>query len=60
MKHLILSAIIATLLTGEAVAQDIRRETVRFDRGTSGTTIESIITGYQSVQYLLAVNAARK
>lgn len=60
MKNLILSAVIATVLTGEAVAQEIRRETVRFDRGTSGTTIESIITGYQSVQYLLAANAGQK
>jgi hypothetical protein len=42
------------------VADDIRRETVRFSAGTSGTTLNSKVQGYDSVQYSLGVRAGQK
>ncbi len=43
-----------------ATAQDTRNETVRFDRGSSGTTINGSIRGDQSVNYRLAVSAGQR
>lgn len=43
-----------------ALADDVRRETVRFAAGTSGTTINSKVKGYDSVQYSLGVRAGQK
>jgi hypothetical protein len=43
-----------------ALADDIRRETVRFAPGTSGSTITSKVKGYDSVQYSLGVKAGQK
>lgn len=43
------------------VAQDdTRTETVRFDAGTSGTTITDSITGYESVLYTLGAEAGQR
>lgn len=43
-----------------AMADDARRETVRFAAGTSGTTINSKVKGYDSIQYSLGVRAGQK
>ena len=43
-----------------AGADDIRRETVHFSAGTSGTTINSKVKGYNSVQYSLGVKAGQQ
>lgn len=43
-----------------SLADDVRRETVRFAAGTSGTTINSKVKGYDSVQYSLGVRAGQK
>lgn len=43
-----------------SLADDVRRETVRFAVGTSGTTINSKVKGYDSVQYSLGVRAGQK
>ena len=40
-----------------AVAGEARTETVRFEKGKSGTTVEGSIEGYESVQYLLGASA---
>ncbi len=54
---LIAMAVIAVVPT--VTAQDVRHETVRFARGTSGTTIQDSITGYNSVRYSLRANAGQ-
>ena len=41
-------------------ADDIRREAVHFNAGSSGSTINSHLKGYQSVQYTLALTAGQK
>jgi hypothetical protein len=43
-----------------AVADDIRREVVHFVPGTSGSTINAKVEGYNSVQYSLSVKAGQK
>lgn len=43
-----------------ALADDVRREAVHFAPGTSGSTIKSKVTGYQSVQYSLGVRAGQR
>lgn len=50
-------ALAGTMLT-PALAQ-VRNETVRFPRGTSGTTIEDSITGNESVRYSIGVSAGQ-
>lgn len=42
------------------MAQETRSVDVRFPRGTSGTTINDSITGYQSVDYRLDVSAGQR
>lgn len=52
----LLSAVFFTLVTGEAGArEDIKVERVRFEPGTNSATIESSITGYEVVDYVLGV-----
>ncbi len=43
-----------------ALADDIRRETVHFAPGTSGSTIEASLKGHESVHYSLGVTAGQK
>jgi hypothetical protein len=43
-----------------ARADDLRRETVRFAPGASGSTIKARVKGYESVQYVLDVEAGQK
>lgn len=58
-----LSRITALLLLISGVpahADDIRRETVHFAPGTSGSTLTSKVKGYNAVQYSLSVRAGQK
>lgn len=43
-----------------AMADAVRRETVHFAPGTSGSTLKSQVKGYNSVQYSLGVKAGQK
>lgn len=58
MRSLIL--VVATLAAVPAVADDMRRETVRFAPGSSSSTIKASVKGYQTVQYVLSVTAGQK
>jgi hypothetical protein len=58
IRHLML--ILAMLAAGPAIADDVRRETVHFSAGTSGSTINAQLKGYQSVEYTLGVTAGQK
>jgi hypothetical protein len=63
MRIFSLSALVLsmTLAAPAAMAQDdMRRETVRFAAGTSGTTIADSITGYGSVAYTLGAEAGQR
>lgn len=55
-----IAAVFLMIAGTSASADDIRRETVRFAAGTSGTTINSKVKGYDSVQYSLGVKAGQK
>lgn len=55
-----IAALAVMMAATAAQADDIRHETVHFDRGTSGTTIHSKVKGYGSVQYSLGVTAGQK
>ncbi|MET0437044.1 MAG: hypothetical protein ABW043_06075 [Devosia sp.] len=63
MRTITKSVVLALLLAGSvltpAMAQNTRAETVKFQRGTSGTTIEGKITGDQSVRYSIGVSAGQ-
>jgi hypothetical protein len=58
IRSLILS--FAILAAMPAVADELRRETVRFAPGTSSSTIKASVKGYQSVQYGVSVTAGQK
>lgn len=62
MKNLIKVSILSVLLIGSvltpALAQ-VHAETVKFPRGSSGTTIEGSITGDESVRYSVGVSAGQ-
>ncbi|MCJ7753666.1 MAG: hypothetical protein MUP13_03800 [Thermoanaerobaculales bacterium] len=45
----------APLVAGD----DMRSEQVRFDIGTSDTSIEGTVTGYETVDYLIAAHAGQ-
>ncbi|PJN94772.1 hypothetical protein CNY89_12495, partial [Amaricoccus sp. HAR-UPW-R2A-40] len=47
-------------LANPALADDLRRETVRFAPGASGSTIKARVKGYETVQYVLGVRAGQK
>lgn len=47
-------------LAGPALADDVRRETIRFAPGASGSTIKARVKGYESVRYALGVRAGQK
>lgn len=55
-----LAALLLMIGGTPAIADDMRRETVRFAPGTSGSTINARVTGYQSVQYSVGVRAGQK
>lgn len=48
------------LATTPAIADTVRQETVRFAAGTSGSTINSRLKGYDSVEYKVGVTAGQK
>ncbi|HMQ57149.1 MAG TPA: hypothetical protein PKE65_01225 [Rhizobiaceae bacterium] len=53
-------AALALMAATPALAQDpIREETVRFDRGASGTTIEASLKGYETVDYIIGASAGQ-
>lgn len=61
LRHLTRLAVLLLMIGGTpAFADDMRRETVRFAPGTSGSTINARVTGYQSVRYSLGVSAGQK
>jgi hypothetical protein len=51
---------LAVLAAVPAVADEVRRETVHFSGGSSGSTIKSKLKGYQSVEYAVGVSAGQK
>lgn len=55
-----LAALLLTIGGVPAMADDIRREAVHFAPGTSGSTINGRIKGYNAVQYSLGVKAGQK
>ncbi|MCU0900399.1 MAG: DNA breaking-rejoining protein [Cypionkella sp.] len=55
-----ITAVLVLIGTTPAFADEIRRETVQFARGTSGATLTSAVKGYNSVQYSLSVTAGQK
>lgn len=59
IAHGILLAL-AVLTAAPALADDVRRETVHFAAGSSGSTIKAKLKGYQSVQYALGLTAGQK
>ena len=58
MKSLIFG--VAMMAAVPSVADEMRRETVRFATGSSSSTIKSSVKGYQTVQYALSVTAGQK
>lgn len=59
MKSVVLALLLAGSVLTPAMAQNTRTETVHFQRGTSGTTIEGRIKGDQSVRYSVGVSAGQ-
>ena len=60
MGNIAFAAVAGFLLAAPVtLAQDIRKETVHFKAGTSGTTIQGRIKGYESVSYLLGAKAGQ-
>ena len=51
---------ITMALATPALADNVRHETVRFAAGTSGSTINSKIKGYDTVEYKVGVSAGQK
>lgn len=59
LKH-IASALTAIAFSTAAMADDMRTEAVHFATGTSGTSINDSITGYESVVYKLGAGAGQR
>ncbi|MBL4919109.1 DNA breaking-rejoining protein [Szabonella alba] len=55
-----IAALLLMIGGAPALADEIRRETVHFAPGTSGSAINSRVKGYASVQYSLGVKAGQK
>lgn len=51
---------IATTLASPSLADDVRQETVHFASGTSSSTINDRLKGYESVRYSLGVRAGQQ
>jgi len=51
---------LAIMLATPALADTVRQETVRFAQGTSGSTINSRVKGYDSVEYKIGVTAGQQ
>jgi hypothetical protein len=62
MISILVGVIITSVLgtASAAVAQDIRTERVRFAAGTSSTTVQDSITGYESVAYKVGAEAGQR
>lgn len=59
-RTLALVASVLLVLVAPVSAQDTRTVDVRFPRGSSGTTINDSIAGYQTVNYRLGVSAGQQ
>lgn len=61
MRHaaLLLAALGLFALGPAAAAEEVHRERVHFEHGTSGTTIRDRITGRDSIEYMLGVSAGQ-
>jgi hypothetical protein len=55
-----LAAIVAAPIATPVLADNVRKETVHFAQGSSGSTIKSKVKGYDSVEYSLGVTAGQK
>jgi len=51
---------LAMTMAAPAFADTVRQQTVRFAPGTSGSTINSTVKGYDSVEYRIGVSAGQK
>ncbi|MEO1910907.1 MAG: DNA breaking-rejoining protein [Paracoccus sp. (in: a-proteobacteria)] len=58
-RHIAWLAAVTMLAGGPTFADAVRHETVRFARGTLGTTLTGQVRGYDSVQYALGVTAGQ-
>lgn len=58
VRNIILA--LAVLTATPTLADEVRRETVHFAAGSSGSTIDGTVKGYQSVQYALGLTAGQK
>lgn len=54
-----LLCLVLVFMTGNALSQEMRTETVRFATGTTGTTIDGQIKGYESVLYSVGASAGQ-
>lgn len=55
-----IGAILMLLGATPVLADEVRHETVHFAPGTSGSTINAKLKGYESVQYTLGVKAGQQ
>lgn len=55
-----IAALLLMISAAPALADDVRHETVHFAAGSSGSTINSKVKGYDTVQYSLGVKAGQK
>ena len=53
MRHIAATIFFAALASAPAQARDVRTEQVRFEPGASSAVVESSITGYETVDYVL-------
>jgi hypothetical protein len=53
MTHILATLLIAALASAPVQARDIRTEQVRFKPGANSAVVESAITGYETVDYVL-------
>ena len=56
---LFMTAVVVVAPTLTIAQDDIRTEQVQFEQGASSATIESLISGYESVDYILRASAGQ-
>jgi hypothetical protein len=55
IKYVLLSALFGFTVIHGVIAQDIKKEQVRFEKGANSATIEASITGDETIDYMLNV-----
>jgi hypothetical protein len=60
MRISFLAALLIIAASSHANAQDTREQQVRFDPGTTGTTVTGSIRGYEGVDYVLRAEAGQQ